>query len=429
MILAKTLILPGLQANILERPATILTASQTPSALFPLSRLVDGRPSQEFIFPALLADEFIQADINQVLNGLLDLWDAGLPKDWVVILTGTGIITQETISFFVSGSGARLTNLAAGNVVMQQDVVALAGEPWRLDLHARTSSAGSPNEIEVQNLTTAKFLDPAGAWVALQDNVLEPTATALTQQTFDFTVEPFSITRRHFVKLRLRLHMDAAAASVQHNYDNVLMYPGANLASVHGHNIDPRVVAELRSSSDGFAGNNDLEATFQVEDPTFYASLAATVFKRFWRIPKTVGINSADSGSLELGEAVLGNAVTLLGSPRQQGIEIAEFLPQEAVETRLTGEQWRMKQGKHQQRTVRLQFNLNSTKQAQLKDEFLRRTNDGVDQVVVVVDSTKPDSAVHGRKPAGETRFQKSGPFKESFEILIQESPFGPSIE
>ncbi len=76
------------QANILERPATILTASQTPSALFPLSRLHDGRPSQLFIFPSRLEDEWLQVDINQYLNGGFEKWTNSEPNDHTVALTG-----------------------------------------------------------------------------------------------------------------------------------------------------------------------------------------------------------------------------------------------------------------------------------------------------------------------------------------------------
>ena len=422
-----TLIAPGLLANILERPGSALSASQTPSTLFPLSRVADGRPSQMFIFPVVAADDFVQVDTSQVLNGDLEDWDAGEPVDFTTVLSGTGAVTEETTAgkvFGGTGSGARLTNGASGNVEVYQDIVVLAGEPIQVHARGLTDDAAEPATLEVQNLQTGNYLTSGGAWQVAAADVLSITATSLTLAEVEANVEAFVVTRAHSVTLRLRMHMDGAAATKEHNWDDVLILPGVNFASVHGHNLDPKIVAELHSDDAAdFSGLTD-HGDFTIAVPTFFMKLPALVYTRYWRFVFT-GTQSTATGSTELGLLFLTNVTTLQRSPRHAGLVLAEELSQEEAATRLSGEQWRTKYAKFRRRFAELKFRQTQGMQIQFRDEILKRTNDGVDPMILVIRADRSTDCFHGRRPAGRANFIIEGGEVDETELLFHESGWG----
>jgi hypothetical protein len=421
-----SLIAPGLLANILERPNTVLSASQAPSTLHPLSRVADGRPSQMFIYPAIATDDYVQADINQIPNGDLDDFTAGVPDDFTVVLSGTGGTAEETSSPLVfSGTALRMTNGASGNTEVYADIVVLSGEPFQIRGRGATDDAAEPATLEVRNLQTGNYLTSGGAWQASQADVISLANTAtLALGSVSATVEPFSVTRSHTVTLRVRLHMDGIAANKQHNWDDVLYLPGVLFASVHGHNLDPKITPELHSDDElTFTAPTD-HGDFAVEVPTFYRKLGALVYDRFWRFAWT-GTQSTETGSTALGLLWLGNVTALLRTPTNTGLNVAEELPQEEAETRLSGEQWRTKYAKFRRRFVSLKFRHTQTMQTQFRDEILKRTNDGVDPILLVVRDDRPTLCVHGRRPAGRHDFVVEGGEVDNTELIVHESGWG----
>ena len=414
--------------NILERPNTVLTASQTPSSLFPLSRAADGQPDQVFIFPAVAANDYIQADINQVLNESFETWTLStVPDDWVAAITNDGTVTEHTgVHINLGTSGLQLDNGATGTAEVHQDVIMRSGEEFRLDLFARTDNAADVAEIEIQNLETGNYSNSGGTWQAGQTNVRTEASTVLTQVLATRTVEAFSVTRRHLTTLRIRLHMDASAANTTHNYDDVLIFPGVNFASVHGHNIDPKMTVELHSDTEPAFGSPTDHGDFTVSVPTFFLKIATMQFERHWRVPQFTGTQSTVTGALEVGLCFLGQVISLLGAPSQPGLEIAEILPQERAESRLSAKQWRLRHAKHEQRVVQLQFeNLTDARETEFRDEVLKRTEYGVQPMVMVIQSDEADKCIHGRRPPGEATFTEVGGEVSETSLLILESAFG----
>ncbi len=244
---SELLVFYGDDANVLARPNVISSASQTPDAIYPLSRLVDGRPSQRFIFPALQEDDFVLFDTNDLPGGDFNAWTAGEPDNWTVTLTGTGTVVEETTSPLVDGSSLEMSNGANGNVEVENEIEVLSGDTIGLFLYTQTSAAGSPNEIEIFCKETGKYLAVTG-WSRRKQNFKTYAATSFTSQSETFEVEDFETTRRHKVTIRIRLHMDNSAASQLHHYDNVFIVPAARVASVHSHNIDESNIVRLSSS-------------------------------------------------------------------------------------------------------------------------------------------------------------------------------------
>ncbi len=415
--------------NILERPNTVLSASQTPSNLFPLSRAADGQPDQVFIFPAVAANDYIQADINQILNESFETWTLSTtPDQWTSAITNDGTVSEHTGSHVnLGGSGLQLTNGATGTAESYQDIVVMAGEEMQINAWFRTDDAAENGELEIRNLQTGNYLDNGGAWMASQTNALEPVTTVLTLTNLSFTVESFAICRSHLVTLRVRVHMDNTAASKTHNYDDVVLFPSVNFASIHGHNIDPRVTVELHSDfADAAFGSLVDHGDFTVSVPTFFLKIATLQKNRYWRVPQFTGTQSTVTGALEVGLCFLGQVISLLGAPSQPGLEIAEILPQERAESRLSRKQWRLRHAKHEQRLIQLQFELlTDARETEFRDEVLKRTEYGVQPMVMVIRSDEADKCIHGRRPPGEATFTIVGGEVSETSLLILESAFG----
>lgn len=247
--MALPLLLRGEKLSLLERDATVLTASQTPDALYPLSRLADARPSQLFIFPSRLDDDYFQADIDQYLNGSFEDWTSGEPNDHTVNVTGTGAVTEETTSpIQEGGSSMEMTNGASGTVEVLQNVEVLAGESCELRYAAQTSNVDSPATLEVFNPYTGKWLTTTGAWSKQRQNAVESVLTSMDEATLSFVVEGFSLVREHLVSLEVRYHMDGASASRTHHWDAVHIVPAVNFTSIHAHNLSAGLAPVLSSS-------------------------------------------------------------------------------------------------------------------------------------------------------------------------------------
>ncbi len=266
----EVLVLAGYNANILSRANTTFGLSQTASAIFPLARIADDRPSQRFIFPAVAEDDFIVIDTNQLLNGSLDSYTAGSPNDWTVNLTNDATVEEETVSPINTGSSLQMDNGATGTVEVLQTISVLSGESLRLQAYTQTSNADSPTELEVYNPITNRYLTVAGLWEKRQQNAIEETSTSFGKRTLDFDMEPFTGT--HEVSLTVRMHMTGAAVSRTHHYDDVFILPAVSLGSIHAHNLET-AIRPLLSSSDsslqtipvdnlvGFDGASDLQRT------------------------------------------------------------------------------------------------------------------------------------------------------------------------
>ncbi len=412
--------------NILERPNTVLSASQTPSNLFPLSRAADGQPDQVFIFPAIAANDYIQADINQLLNSLFELWTGGSPDSWVVDVTGDGAVSEHTGANVVSGSGLQLDSNTTGTAAVYQDILMRSGESFEVNLFGMTSDAGHAFQVSIQNLITGNYLTSGGAWQVTPISMIVNTATSLTMVTRQHVLESFSVTRSHIVPIRIRLNQDGTGANITHNYDNVLIYPGVNFASVHGHNIDPKMTVELHSDDNAAFSSPTDHGDFTVSVPTFFLKISTTQYARFWRVPQFTGTQSTVTGALEVGLCFLGQVISLLGAPSQPGLESAEILPQEQAESRLSRKQWRLRHAKHEQRLVQLQFEtLTDAKETEFRNEVLKRTEYGVQPMLMVIRSDEADECIHGRRPPGEATFTIVGGEVSETSLLILESAFG----
>ena len=181
--MALPLLLRGEKLSLLERSGTVVEASQTPNALYPITNLHDTRPSQLFIFPTKAEDDYFQANVDQYLNGDFELWTGGLPNNHTVNVTGTGAVTEETTSPVISGSSMEMANGSSGTVEVLQSIEVLAGDSVELRYASQTSSAASPVTMEIKNPYTGKWLTTAGLWSSRRQNAIESVLTSMAEVT------------------------------------------------------------------------------------------------------------------------------------------------------------------------------------------------------------------------------------------------------
>jgi hypothetical protein len=168
-------------------------------------------------------------------------------------------------------------------------------------------------------------------------------------------------------------------------FDDVDIWPASTFASIHGHNLDPKIVATIAFSDD--ASSYTTAATFTLYPRSFYTTFDQ-VNKRYCKLLFT-GTNSA---AIRLGEAVVG-----------QGLQLA------------TGCRWpvpmryRMRQDvahgyvysldDEPPRSVRLDFkHLSSAAYVEYRDELALRARGARWPVVVVpAPAARPDFVLFGR--------------------------------
>lgn len=325
------LVLPRSEdANILARANVAILCSQTPKSIYPLSRLVDDRPSQRFIFPTALDDDWIQFQVQEVPNGTLDSWGGtpNRPDSFTVTETGAGTVTEETVTV-ISGSALNLSSggAAPANNAQAAIVVPIVSDSkYELRASMRTSNAADPATLEVFNPNTGKYLTPGGTWSKTKQNVFEETSTAsYVENVLQFETEGFDETRRHSMGLRIRAHMDGVSASRTYLFENIFLIPAFNFASVHSHNIEERIIPRISvSDSDvsalmvdslvNFPGNVHLVRSSEL--PGLIDSRRGTV--SFW-IRAGSGTDGTELGILSnLGNfffvrRTTGNAIQIIG--------------------------------------------------------------------------------------------------------------------
>jgi hypothetical protein len=308
---ASTRILAGQHLNHFARAvsAPALTTGAA-DALYPLANLYDGRPSKKFQFSAAVANGAITADLNLVKN---PGFETSTLSDWTDNSSGTGTSAETTVGAEVHGGSKamKLGGGASGVGQRYQDVTVRAGE-WQL-LVAWLRGDGTVNaRLRVQNLQTGKYLVSDGTWSAAVTDLATQSAASYAEKPaaggLQFQVESYATCRAHTVTLRIYCRVDQNGFGY---FDDITLVPATDWLSIHGHNIEPLIALELRSSTDNFSSSNTLEATATVQRGRFYALLSARVFRRYWRVL----FSGTPTAAIRVGEGVLGQTYTLAQSP------------------------------------------------------------------------------------------------------------------
>jgi hypothetical protein len=255
--IAECLVASGPKVNVLARTNAIVSASQTPDAKSPLSRLYDDRPSQRFIFPSNDVDDFVLVETPITVDGTFNTWVSGEPRNWNVTEEGTAVVAEETnVVNKVDGSSVRLSNTVVGQEasIDQDHPDCLAGETLGIDVYTKVLNSSYYIGIEIYNPVTKKYLAAGGnSWVAYKVNAFKYNNTSLARQQETFTMEDFDTIKAHSVTLQIRINVDDSTVVSSGYVDNFFLLPGVKLIGLHSHNIESGVPVWVTRSEKSLA--------------------------------------------------------------------------------------------------------------------------------------------------------------------------------
>lgn len=215
----------------------------------------------------------------------------------------------------------------------------------------RRVTSGGVSNVKVQNLSTGKYLTNAGAWQVASANCLTGAAS------LDYQVESLTLCQSPTVSLKI----------TQSGAVTLSDWPRWNAIAVHGHNLDPGLTAELRSSTDNFAANNVLQATGAILQPSFWMQAAATVTSRYVRLALT-GTNQATPWYAEVIPCYLETGGFGLGLDHELTIDEASLSSDSEF-----GDEIEYLLSPQPRRNLKLAFNVESTAERIVREEIVWR--------------------------------------------------------
>lgn len=251
---------------------------------------------------------------------------------------------------------AAFTPQGAGTVT----ITARAGERRRITSSGTTS-------ISIRNLSTLKYLTTGGAWQTGSTSCLTGAGS------LDYQVENYTACQVPYVTLQIVI---TSGTSV---WDQ----PRWNALAVFGHNLDPGLTCELRSSTDNFSGSNVLEVTGTILQPTFFMLDTGGISNRYGRLLLT-GTNNATPWYGEVFPCWLETAT----DAADIGFELQYEEPQ-VRNTGTMGDSYVYNLAPFPRRVARMAFDQSAASGAlETRQEMILRSRGGAHPVVVVpVDS------------------------------------------
>ena len=397
------------------------------------SYLFDGLPSLPARFEVAGEDDYIEGDLNQIVNGTF----GGNISSWTNLSNGTG--NEATYQATPPGNASGglqldLDTAGSGNYASAyQDIVVRSGEELTLTFRLRGEGGGSPvsARLRVQNLQTGHFLNSSAAWTTAAADAGSQSAATWASFTRKFVVEPYGITtdtvytcrERDTVTLRIQPIAVEASNTGTVYVDDVFMWPSWDVLSFHGHNLGP-VTLEWRSSTDDFSSSNVLEATPTIYPTRFYHLLSTLKDKRYVKV-LFVGTNDE---AIELGEVVLAQTVNL-GTRPTMGYEVGEFFDDIHNEGD-GGDSFGRAKGKWSRLTFGLPFKWMAADGTtgehhwvQARGEVMRRSLGRVHPLLLIPDTTKRE-VLHCKRDSSFKARRGVLDVYEDGDLVFVEQPF-----
>lgn len=389
----------GQLLNFLEQ-ARAITLSPGVDGNFPAVRLYDGYADGVCLWSANAANPYALVDLAMLDssgadNGNLDAWAGGLPSGWAVTATGGGSVVQTSVAGEMrSGSAAKL-NKGAGTASLLKTYRVRSGQRLTIEAYVRIAVGGNIG-LQVYNPVTKKYLTSGGAWQTAQAYWATEAASAVyVQKTIPFTVEDFAANQSAVTYLELSVVATAGAGGSDFAFvDDAFLWPTWNAVVVAGHNIEPGLVTEARSSTDNFGASNVLEATMSVRQPAFHSYLSTPSTKRYVKLLMT-GTQSAQAGAVYAGELVVTYLEAAL-SFGQYDWEL-QFMDEQVRNTSRAGKVFATPLMTDARRLLRMSFKpRNDAAYREMRDDIVRRSRGG-QWPLVIVPTDGEDIVIHGR--------------------------------
>ena len=140
-----------------------------------------------------------------------DGFDTGwvsVPPGWSQLLTGSGSITNDDVTFQAGGHSLKLSGGTSGTAAVYRDFVVAAGAEVTISAWLMSDFTNN-GFVSVRNQTTNSYLNSSGAWVLSGDSVfVAPAGIVFVQSTKTFTVESAAVVGAETCTLRVRLRND-----------------------------------------------------------------------------------------------------------------------------------------------------------------------------------------------------------------------------
>lgn len=305
------LYMTGSRFNLFGRGT--VTVSPAESSVAPKAGLFDSDPSTPHIAGSIAADSYMRVQCNLVTNGG---FETSTLSGWTSENSGAGVAPAEETGGGNYRSGSKSVYLSTGFgsspvSKVYQDITVNAGESIKVSAWVKTSSTDHTGAVVLRNLKTGKYYDGStNAWTSTSsDRVGSSNATSFTQITETLTVEDHDTCRADTVTLRLSLELSTSGVfSGGLYFDDVLVVPGVNFASIHGHNYGNAISPLVQSSDD--ASSWTTRATMTIQRPAFFSTFS-TIYAEYWQIK----LQGTPHEAPYTGEAVLGQYSTSTTAP------------------------------------------------------------------------------------------------------------------
>jgi len=177
--------------------------------------------------------------------------------------------------------------------------------------------------------------------------------------------------------------------------------PRWNALAVIGHNLDPGLTCELRSSTDNFSASDDLEVTGTIRQPGFFMYDSGGISTRYGRL-KLTGTNSAAPWYGEVFPCWLEGAI----DAPDVGLEVRHREPQHRNTGEL-GDAYVYNLAPWPRRVVRMQFDQHDTSgEIETRQELVLRSRGGAYPILLVpVDAEAMVLHCRPTEEWGETRY------------------------
>ena len=227
----------------------------------------------------------------------------------------------------------------------------------------RVTATGSAT-LTMRNLGTGRYLASGGAWQAGSTSVFLAGAGALSYQ-----VESFTVCQAATAVLQIVL---TGVGST------VVDWPACNAIVVWGHNLDPGLTVEMRSSTDNFSGSNVLEVTGAIQQPSFLLLDSTPSYNRYVRLALT-GTNQTTPWYAEVIPCYIETAVTTLGLDHEVTYDWAQVRSEGPY-----GEQSVFPLASRPRRLCKWRFNMDVAKEREVREEIIFRSQGGAYPLVLI---------------------------------------------
>jgi hypothetical protein len=257
-------------------------------------------------------------------------------------------ITADLAAFTPRGTGSETFEARAGEL--------------------RTIYSSGSTSTRLQNLSTGNYLTTSGTWQSGSTSCLTSSGSRT------YTVEDVDDCQSSVVNMEVTVVSGG----------NVTDWPRWNAAAVIGHNIDPALTVELRSSDDNFSADDNLQDTATVAQPSFWMGASATVGDRYARLELT-GTNQTIPW---YGEFIVCYLQSATSNPLY-GYEI-QYVEDQIRHQGEMGSVYVFNLSPQARRVAKFSFEPTVAAEAEMRQEIVYRSRGGAYPVLLIPDDTDP---------------------------------------